>query len=170
LYFISQTPLHFACKHGAFKCIDYLLATDAGHADVNAFKYVDFLAAPHRAHLTFIKTGFIAVDAPGVDDRHERSTPLMLGMKHGSRLVAKLLESGASVSFQTRLKRQSMLHIAILVQMREMGDLPEVVRWLISAGVPINERDVKNSTALNLLLQQVISYALQVLFEITGSL
>jgi len=143
-YCFSQSLLHYACAHGAYECVEYLLSTGAGRRAVNVFVSEGPGKIKVEGGETFI-TG----------------TPMMLGMRHGPRMVAMLLKGGAFVRFQTKGKRNTLLHIAVTVLLKRKAlgknvvDLAGVVRLLMDAGVSINERNMYNKTAVDELMLSV---------------
>jgi len=145
--FHRRTPLHHASWHGAHRCVEFLLGTEAGRADINALDSDD----PHQP---------------------ERYTPLMLGISHGAPLVKALLCSGASVSHVTERLRCNLLHRAVsrtnhLHHGFVPFDLPVIVQMVIDApggGCDVNARDASGDTPLSLLCAQVKTFSVQIMY------
>ena len=179
-----RTALHFTCLHGAYHCLEPLLADPKVIAeDLNAMekrvderqlddgkfnlswcsfsgvyvrlllgvRYVirrlesflddrlpaslDSLHTVQRQHRRMVDNIFAHVD--------DCYTPLMLGVRHGSRLVRKLLDSGASATAVSSARGYTALHCAASSSPKVITyddkpwvskDLPVVLRLLLEAG------------------------------------
>ena len=106
----------------------------------------------------------------------------MLGVKHGMRLVEKLVDAGASVTVASAATKSTALHCAISSVFSKyvtpIEDLSEVLTFLISTGCDVDaiaEVDSCGMTPLSLLCSKVfaqedVDIHRQVLFECAKAL
>ena len=132
----QRTALHYACLHGARRCLEQLLADPRVLGeDLNLFD----------------------------DDEPHRCTPLMLGVRHGSWLTRMLLDVGASATLTSKsIDGYSALHFATsrasYVDRVLPEDLPQVLQLLLKAGCDVNaavDDGMTMETAISLLCAHV---------------
>jgi len=134
MHFSRKMLLHLACLHGAFNCLDYLLATKDGRT------YIDYY------------------NTVPIHTKLGKATPLMLGALHGPRMVRKLLDAGASITVQTQCGR-TLLHLLMMFvheyHKETRISLPVMVNMMVEAGSCVNSRDINSFTPLSILMTQV---------------
>ena len=132
--YYKRKALHFACDYGAFRCVEYLLSA-RGSRDIDAIDDSNW------QHILFIPmSGDLTL--PTDENVHDGRTPLMLGVKHGFRIVEMLIDAGASVTVALAATESTALHCAVSSvfsrNITPIEDLPKVMTLLMRAGCDVD--------------------------------